>query len=135
MKHISESIIGRKGVGLFQSIIIVPVGLDYTVCSRSLYYATSFKFGENNIWTGFATGWENAEDIFRNIVWPQTKIFVSSMPIDSFIREFTRTNKHSRSIVAVNAPKSHHINTPKNSKQITLDELRDIVKKCELPSR
>lgn len=82
-----------------------------------------------NIWTGFATVWGDAKDIFRNIIWPQTKIFVSGMSVDDFIKEFTRTNKHSRSVVAVNAPKNHFINPPEGARQITLDELRNIVKK------
>lgn len=129
MKHISESIIGKKGASLFRSMIIVPLESDYMTLSNNISYVDRFDFGEDNIWTGFATGWENAEDIFRNVIWPQTKIFVSGMPIDIFIKEFTRTNKHSRSLVAVNAPKNHYINPPENSKQITLDELRNIVKK------
>lgn len=131
MKHISESIIGRRGAGtrMFWSMIIVPVDSDYIVCSRSLYYATSFKFGENNIWTGFATVWGNAKDVSGNIALHSTKIFVSNMDMNDFIKAFEKTNKESRSIIAVNAPKSHLINPPEGARQITLDELRDIVKK------
>lgn len=129
MKHISESIIGRKGTEPFRSMIIVPLESDYITFRSKISYVFPFKFGDEDIWTGFATVWGNAEDVFMNIIWPQTKIFVSNMPIDDFIKEFTRTNKHSRSIVAVNAPKSHLINPPEGARQITLDELRDIVKK------
>lgn len=128
MKHISESIIGRKG-GPYQSMIIVPLESDYLTFCDYISYVVPFDFGDDNIWRGFATIWENAEGIFRNIIWPQTKIFVSGMTMDDFIKEFTRTNKHSRSVVAVNAPKNHFINPPKGARQITLDELRDIVKK------
>lgn len=129
MKALSESIIGRKGASLFRSMIIVPPESDYMTLSNNISYVDRFDFGEDNIWTGFATGWENAEDIFRNVIWPQTKIFVSSMEMNDFIEEFARTNKHSRAIIAVNAPKDHYINPPKNARQITLDELRNIVKK------
>jgi len=131
MKHISESIIGRKGAGQFQSIIIVPLESDYMTFSNNISYVVPFDFGSGNIWKGFATIWDNAEDIFRNIIWPQTKIFISGMPVDDFIKEFTRTNKRSRSImtVKVNAQKSYLINPPEGARQITLDELRNIVKK------
>ena len=129
MRHISESIIGRKGVGQFQSIIIVPMESDYMTFSNNISYVVPFDFGDDNIWRGFATIWENAKDIFMHIMWPQTMIFVSSMPMDDFIKEFTRTNKHSRYVVAVNAPKDHLINPPKGAEQITSDELREIVKK------
>lgn len=128
MKHISESIIGRKG-GRYRSMIIIPMESDYMTFSNNISYVVPFDFGDDNIWRGFATIWENAEDIFMNIILPQTKIFVSGMPVDDFIKEFTRTNKHSRSVVAVNAPKNHFINPPGGAKQITLDELRNIVKK------
>lgn len=129
MKHISESIIGRKGAGQFRSMIIVPLESDYMTFSNNISYVVPFDFGDDNMWRGFATIWENVEDIFMNIIWPQTKIFVSGMPVDDFIKEFTRTNKHSRSVVAVNAPKNHFINPPEGARQITLDELRNIVKK------
>lgn len=129
MKSIKESIIGRKGAGLFRSMIIVPLESDYSTFRYSISYVDRFDFGDDDMWTGFATGWENAEDIFRNTIWPQTKIFVSGMSIDRFIKEFTRTNKYSRAIIAVNAPKNHFINPPEGAKQITLDELRNIVKK------
>lgn len=128
MKHISESIIGRKG-GPYRSMIIVPMESDYMTFSNNISYVVPFDFGDDNMWRGFATIWENVEDIFMNIIWPQTKIFVSGMPVDDFIKEFTRTNKHSRSVVAVNAPKNHFINPPEGARQITLDELRNIVKK------
>lgn len=50
MKHISESIIGRKGAGPFRSIIIVPVELDYIYFnSNNISYMFPFKFGEDNI--------------------------------------------------------------------------------------
>lgn len=129
MKHISESIIGRKGAGQFRSMIIIPMESDYMTFSNNISYVVPFDFGDDNMWRGFATIWENAEDIFMNIIWPQTKIFVSGMTIDDFIKEFTRTNKHSRPVVAVNAPKNHFINPPEGARQITLDELRNIVKK------
>lgn len=129
MKHISESIIGRKGAGQFRSMIIIPMESDYMTFSNNISYMVPFDFGDDNMWRGFATIWENVEDIFMNIIWPQTKIFVSGMSVDDFIKEFTRTNKHSRSVVAVNAPKNHFINPPEGARQITLDELRNIVKK------
>jgi len=129
MKHISESIIGRKGAGQFRSIIIVPLESDYITFRNNMSYMFPFKFGDDDIWTGFATVLGNAKDVFMHIMWPQTKIFVSNMPMDDFIKEFTHTNKHSRSIVAVNAPKNHFINPPEGARQITLDELRNIVKK------
>ena len=129
MRHISESIIGRKGVGQFQSIIIVPMESDYMTFSNNISYVVPFDFGDDNIWRGFATIWENAKDIFMHIMWPQTMIFVSSMPMDDFIKEFTHTNKYSRPIITVNSPKSHRVNPPEGARQITLDELRDIVKK------
>ena len=129
MKTLSESIIGRKGSGPFRSIIIVPMESDYLVCSRSLYYATSFKFGEDNIWTGFATEGNKAKDVLGNIALYGTKIFVSNMDVNDFIKAFEKTNKESRSVIAVGAPKSHFINPPERTRQITLDELRDIVKK------
>ena len=129
MKHISESIIGRKGAGQFRSMIIVPMESDYMTFSNNISYVFPFKFGDDDMWIGFATVWGNAKDVFMNIIWPQTKIFVSGMSVDDFIKEFTRTNKHSRSVVAVNAPKNHFINPPEGARQITLDELRNIVKK------
>ena len=129
MRHISESIIGRKGVGPFRSMIIVPMESDHMTFSYNISYVVPFNFGADNIWSGFATTWDNAEDIYRNIILPQTMIFVSGMPMDDFIKEFTRTNKHSRYVVAVNAPKDHLINPPKGAEQITSDELREIVRK------
>jgi len=122
MKSIKESIIGKRGgPGPFQSIIVIPMDSDYITYSHDLSYVVPFEFGRT---VGFTTIWDNAEDIYKNTISPNTLIFISEMPIDKFIKEFLKINKDAN----YGTPKSP-IEAPDGSKRISPDELGKIVKK------
>lgn len=126
MRHINESIIGRKS-GSYQSIILIPFGSDYTTfLNNRKTKPNSFRFGKDRLWVGFTIPKDNPE-LAKLIGDKRTRLFISPNEINKFKEEFMEINRNITSTVFMNDP-TDAIIAPQYSLKIYPDELKNYIK-------
>lgn len=127
MRSIKESIIGRKGNIQYRSIIIVPFGSDLTTYVNHPMIGQVFRFGTGRSnWTGFVIPYNNPglAELAKNKL---TRVFISPMEENKFIKEFGEVNSHLTATMIMNDPDSS-IKAPEYALKIYPDELKNYIK-------
>ena len=124
MKHISESIIGRRGTSIQRTLIIIPVNEDLQFMYDSINLSSGIVYtNSKNGWHIFVLSIRDAtDDLIVNIRSKYTKICIAELPVKNVV---ALCNKMHVDILF----KSNALNSiPPEFKEITKEDCIKIIK-------
>lgn len=94
MKHISESIIGRRGTSLQRTLIIIPINEDLRFMYDSINSSSGIvRTKSKNGWDIFVLSiWDATDDLIINIRSKHTKIYIAELPVKNVIDLCNKTH-------------------------------------------